>query len=62
MNIELVQIILNVDGQPKLVCVPKERESLVLGLLQSVFDDGRIAVKSLPPGVVLIPINDIAPA
>jgi hypothetical protein len=57
MNIEIVQIILKVDGEPKLVRIPFGREHLVLGLLQAVFDDGRIAVKSLPPGFSLIPVQ-----
>lgn len=56
MNVEIVQIILSIDGEPKLVCIPKDREHLVLGLLQAVFDDGRIAVKSLPPGFSLIEV------
>jgi hypothetical protein len=56
MNIEIVQIVLKVDDEPKLVQLPKGREHLILGLLQSVFDDGRIAVKSLPPGFSLIPL------
>lgn len=57
MNIEIVQIILKIDGEPKLVKIPLGREHLVLGLLQAVFDDGRIAVKSLPPGFELIEVR-----
>lgn len=58
MNIELAQIILLVDGVPKLVRVPQDRHSLVLGLLQSVFDDGRIAVTNLPEGTRLMTLAE----
>lgn len=59
MNIEIAQIILLIDGEPKLVRVPEGRQHLVLGLLQSVFDDGRIAVTPLPEGTRLMPLGEL---
>lgn len=56
MNIELTQIVLSIDGKLNLVRVPKDRHSLALALLQSLFDDGRILVTPLPAEYQLIPL------
>ena len=44
MKIELVQIILSIDGQLCKVIVPPDRDQMVIGLLQAVFDDNVIEV------------------
>lgn len=61
MQIDLVQIVLNIDGKLNLVRVPTERTHLILALLQSVFDGGRILVTPLPPEYQLIPLVSAAP-
>lgn len=61
MQVEIAQIILLIDGQPKLVRIPEGREHLVLGLLQSVFDNGSIAVSSLPPQFQWVSLDEKKP-
>ena len=48
MKIRLVQIVIEVDGQLCLVPIPAGRKDLALGLIQSLFDDGKIQAVKLP--------------
>lgn len=56
MKIELVQIILSIDGQLTKVLIPPGRDEMVLGLLQAVFDDNQIQVAKLPADIQLHPL------
>ena len=56
MKIELVQIILSIDGQLCKVIVPPDRDQMVIGLLQAVFDDNVIEVAKLPDDIQLHPL------
>lgn len=49
MSVRLIQIVVEVGGALCVVPVPEDRKDLLLRLLQSVFDDGKIPVVKLPP-------------
>lgn len=49
MSVRLIQIVVEVDGALCVVPVPEDRKDLLLHLLQSVFDDGKIPAMKLPP-------------
>lgn len=57
MKVELVQIILSIDGQLSKVIVPADRDQMVIGLLQAVFDDNVIQVAKLPADIQLHPLH-----
>lgn len=56
MKVELVQVILSIDGQLSKVIVPPDRDQMVIGLLQAVFDDNVIQVAKLPDDIQLHPL------
>lgn len=49
MSIRLIQIVIEVDGALCVVPVPEDRKVLLLHLLKSVFDNGKIPAAKLPP-------------
>lgn len=57
MKVELVQVILSIDGQLSKVIVHPDRDQMVIGLLQAVFDDNVIQVAKLPADIQLHPLH-----
>lgn len=60
MTTELVQIIIEHDGQLCQVAIPDDRKHLALHLLRSCFDDGVLSVCKLPDTWKKVKLSDYA--
>jgi hypothetical protein len=58
MSVRLIQVVIEVDGQLCMVPIPDDRKHFALSLLQSVFDDGKLAAVKLPPEYKLSTIGE----
>jgi hypothetical protein len=59
MAAEIVSIVIEVDGQLSQVAIPKDRKELLLGMIASVFDDGRIQAVKLDSTWKKIPLSEV---
>ena len=59
MAVEIVSIVIEVDGQLYQVAIPKDRKELLLGMIASVFDDGRIQAVKLDSTWKKIPLSEV---
>lgn len=60
-NVELVQIIVSVDGKLCQVLVPEERKTYLLHMMSAVFDDGKLVAAPLPEGFHKISLAEVSP-
>lgn len=58
-DIELVQIVLKIDGALCQVLIPDDTQSLLVGMLPGFFSDGRIAARKLPPDFKMVKLSEI---
>ncbi len=58
-DVELVQVVVSVDGALCQVVIPSECKSLLVRLMQGFEDDRTLKVVRLPATVGLIPISDV---
>lgn len=59
MTTELIQIIIEHDGQLCHVAIPDDRKNLALHLLRSCFDDGVLSVRKLPDNWKKVRLSDV---
>lgn len=58
-DIELVQIVLKVDGDLCQVLIPDDAKSLLVGMLPGLFPDKKIAARKLPPDFKMVKLADL---
>ena len=58
-NVELVQVVVSVDGALCQVVIPPECKPLLLQLMQGFQNDRTLKVVRLPDTVGLIPLHDV---
>lgn len=58
-NVELVQVIVSVDGALCQVVIPPEYKPTLLRLMQGFDDRGALKVVRLPDTVGLMPLHDV---
>lgn len=58
MTTEIVQIVIEHDGQLCQLVIPQERRAIALHLLRSLFDDGVLAVVKLSADWKKMPLSE----
>lgn len=59
MSVELVQILIEQDGQLGQMVIPQDRKELALHLLCSLFDDGVLEARKLPDNFKKVLLSDL---
>ncbi len=58
-NVELIQVVVSVDGALCQVVIPQEYKSVLLRLMQGFCEGGALKVVRLPATVGLLPLHDV---
>jgi hypothetical protein len=58
-DVELVQVVVSVDGALCRVVIPQECKPVLLRLMQGLCEGGTLEVVRLPDSVGLIPLRDV---
>lgn len=59
MSVELVQIVIEKDGQLAQLVIPQDRKHLALHLLCGLFDDGVLVARKLPDDFKKVLLSDL---
>lgn len=59
MTVELVQVVIEQDGQLAQLVIPAERKHLALRLLCGLFDDGTLVARKLPDDFKKVLLSDL---
>lgn len=59
MTVELVQVVIEQDGQLAQLVIPTERRHLALRLLCGLFDDGTLVARKLPDDFKKVLLSDM---